>query len=287
MSLGESLVRVGFHVSIAGTLDEAVDRAVELGCNTFQMFTRTPRAWAADELTSEEVRAFVEKVNSHDVKPVFAHAPYLMNLASARRDVYVKSVKTLKQELERCGRLEIPFLVTHLGSHLGSGKQRGFERIKNAIDEAYRSVGNGVVLLLENTAGTRNSMGGRFEDIRHIIKGLAQPEVVGVCFDTAHGFASGYGLRSVKAVEDTLRTFDAVIGLGKLKLVHLNDSKAGLGSRVDRHEHIGLGKIGEKGFQAILHSRFKELPLILETPWKGDRSDVDNLRKVKELAGEP
>ncbi len=283
----EIMLRVGFHVSIAGTIDEAVDRAVELGCNTFQMFTRTPRAWAADELCSEEVRVFIDKVNSYDVKPVFAHVPYLLNLASARQDVYAKSVKTLKEEVARCRRLEVPFLVTHLGSHLGAGKQKGFERIVKAIDEAYRSEGSGgVMLLLENTAGTRNSMGGRFEDISHIINGVAKPEVVGVCFDTAHGFASGYDLRSVKAVEETLRVFDKVIGFSKLKLVHLNDSWGGWNSRVDRHQHIGLGKIGEKGFRAILHSRFRELPLILETPWEGSMRDIDNLRKVKELAGE-
>jgi deoxyribonuclease-4 len=142
------------------------------------------------------------------------------------------------------------------------------------------------MLLLENTAGTRNSMGDRFEDIQRIIHSLARPEVVGVCFDTSHGFAAGYDLRSEKAVEKTLHMFDEVIGFGKLKLVHLNDSLAGLGSRVDRHEHIGLGKIGERGFWAILHSRFASLPLILETPWRGARSDYDNLRKVRMLAGE-
>jgi len=215
------MLRVGFHVSIGGSLDEAVDRAVELGCNTFQIFTRTPRTWVAEELSREEICAFIDKVNSHNVRPVFAHVPYLVNLASARQDVYVKSVKTLKEELTRCRRLEVPFLVTHLGSHLGAGKQKGFERIVKAIDEAYRSEGSGVMLLLENTAGTRNSMGGRFEDISHIINSVAKREVVGVCFDTAHGFASGYDLRSVKAVEETLRVFDEVIGFSRLKLVHL------------------------------------------------------------------
>jgi deoxyribonuclease-4 len=250
------------------------------------MFTRTPRAWAVRDLVDEEVRAFVDKVNSHDVKPVFAHVPYLLNLASARRDVYVKSVETLKEEIGRCRRLEIPFLVTHLGSHLGSGKKMGFERIVGAVDEAYKTGDIGVMLLLENTAGTRNSMGGRFEDVQRIIQSLARPENVGVCFDTAHGFASGYDLRSEKSVEKTLHVFDEVIGFSKLKLVHLNDSLGGLGSRVDRHEHIGLGKIGENGFRAILHSRFRELPLILETPWDDGRCDVDNLRKVKELAEE-
>jgi deoxyribonuclease-4 len=279
-------VRIGFHVSIAGTLDEAVDRAVELGCTTFQMFTRTPRAWAAAYLAEAEVRAFVDKVNSFDVKPVFAHTPYILNLASARRDVYVKSVMTLKEELDRCRILEIPFLVTHLGSHLGSGKKLGFERIVDAFNEVYRSGECGVMLLLENTAGTRNSMGDRFEDIKYIIDGLARPETVGICFDTSHGFAAGYDLRSEKAVYQTLRVFDEVIGFNKLHLVHLNDSLGRLGSRVDRHQHIGLGEIGEGGFRAILHSRFREVPLVMETPWDESGSDIDNLRKVKELAGE-
>lgn len=279
-------MRVGFHVSIAGTLDEAVDRAVELGCNTFQMFTRTPRAWTAVDLSDVEVMAFVDKVNNYDMKPVFAHVPYLLNLASAKRDVYKKSVMTLKKELGRCRRLEVPFLVTHLGSHLGSGKKLGFQRIVDAIDEVYIHDECGVMLLLENTAGTKNSMGDRFEDIRRIIGNLARPEVAGVCFDTSHGFAAGYDLRSEKAVEQTLRVFDEVVGFEKLKLVHLNDSLGGLGSRIDRHQHIGLGKIGDEGFRAILHSRFRELPLIMETPWDESRSDIDNLRKVKELAGE-
>ncbi len=279
-------MKVGFHVSIAGTLDEAVDRAVEIGCNTFQMFTRTPRAWAAAYLAEAEVKAFVDKVNSFDVKPVFAHIPYLLNLASARRDVYVKSVMTLKEELGRCRSLEIPFLVTHLGSHLGSGKKLGFERIVDAVNEVFRSGECGVMLLLENTAGTRNSMGDRFEDIKYIIDSLARPEAVGVCFDTSHGFAAGYDLRSEKAVNQTLRMFDEVIGFDKLQLVHLNDSLGGLGSRVDRHQHIGLGEIGERGFRAILHSRFREVPLVMETPWDEAGSDIDNLRKVKESAGE-
>jgi len=280
-------VRVGFHVSIEGALDEAVDRAVELGCTTFQMFTRTPRAWAALELDEAEVRAFVDKVNSFDVKPIFVHAPYLLNLASARQNVYARSVEILKEELGRCRKLEIPYLVTHLGSHLGSGKKLGFERIIAAVNEVNRGGGCGVTLLLENTAGTRNIMGSRFEDIGHIIGSLTRPEAVGVCFDTAHGFAAGYDLRSEKAVDRTLRSFDESIGFKRLRLVHLNDSLGGFNSRIDRHQHIGLGEIGEEGFRAILHSKLVELPLIMETPWEEPGSDVDNMRKVKELAGEP
>lgn len=281
------MLRIGFHVSIVGKIDEAVDRAVELGCNTFQIFTRNPRSWTAEKLRPEEAEAFIEKVNRYDMEPVFAHMPYLANLASVRENIYYKSAETLRKELERCRVLKIPYLVTHLGSHLGAGKSMGFKRIIQAIDEAYSSLNGEVILLLENTAGTRNSMGGSFEDIKHIIDGLRRPELVGVCFDTAHGYAAGYDLRTPSAVEETIRRLDETIGLNNLRLVHLNDSRGGLGSRIDRHEHIGLGKIGEDGFKAILRSELGQVPLIMETPVDDRRSDVENLLKVLELAGFP
>ena len=277
-------MRVGFHVSIHGSIDRAVDRAVELNCNTFQIFTRNPRQWKPTKLTSETARAFSDKVKSHDVKPVFAHMPYLPNLASPKDDVYSKSVETLTSELERCRRLEIPYLVTHLGSHLGAGMQTGFMRLINAINQAFNVTGGGVTLLLENTAGTRNSMGGTLEDIQHIIEQLVHPEWIGICFDTSHAFAAGYDLRTWETVEETVRKIDEIIGFEKLRLVHLNDSKGDLNSRIDRHEHIGMGKIGEEGFRNILGSRLGALPLILETPKDARRNDVGNLRKVKELA---
>jgi len=279
-------VRVGFHVSIAGSIDRAVDRAAQIGCTTFQMFTRNPRGWKPKKLRAQDVEAFIEKVQSHDVRPVFGHMPYLANLASPRNDVYQKSVETLKGELKRCRRLQIPFLVTHLGSHLGTGMQAGFQRIVNAIDEAFAAFGDDVMLLLENTAGTSNSMGGSFEDIQAIIKRLAQPEKVGVCFDTSHAFAAGYDLRNKAAVEETIRRFDKTIGSEKLRLIHLNDSLGDLNSHIDRHEHLGLGKIGDEGFRNVLQSKLGSLPLILETPKDWRRSDVENLEKVKELAGQ-
>lgn len=277
-------MRVGFHVSIDGSIDRAVNRAVELKCNTFQIFTRNPRQWKSTELTSETAKAFSDKVKNYGMKPVFAHMPYLPNLASPRDEVYEKSVKTLTSELERCRRLEIPYLVTHLGSHLGAGMQTGFMRLINGINQAFNVNGGGVTLLLENTAGTRNSMGGTLEDIQYIIERLSHPERVGVCFDTSHAFAAGYDLRTEETVDVTIRKIDEIIGLEKLKLVHLNDSKGDLNSRIDRHEHIGMGKIGEEGFRNILGSRLGALPLILETPKDSRRSDVGNLRKVKELA---
>jgi len=279
------LLKIGFHVSIIGRIDEAVDRAVEIGCNTFQIFTRNPRSWKAENLKREEVKAFIEKVERFDMQPVFAHMPYLANLASPRPNIYFLSVKTLKMELERCRILKIPYLVTHLGSHLGSGKSEGFKRIIKAINEAYSSVGGGVTLLLENTAGTKNSMGSSFEDIKYIIDNLKFPDFVGVCFDTAHAYAAGYDLRTQCAVQDVIRRFDEIIGFERLRLVHLNDSRGGLGSHIDRHEHIGMGKIGEEGFRAILKSKLGSLPLIMETPIDERRSDVENLLKVLELAG--
>lgn len=279
-------MRVGFHTSIADSIDKAVDRAVDLGCNTFQIFTSNPRQWKPKELTFKEIKMFIEKVSSNDVNPVFAHMPYLPNLASPKDGVYAKSVGTLMSELKRCRRLKIPYLVTHLGSHLGAGMEIGFERIINAINKVFKVAGENVILLLENTAGTKNSMGGSFEDIQHIIGRLSRPEWIGVCFDTSHAFAAGYDLRTQKAVEKTIRKFDTIIGLEKLKLVHLNDSIGDLNSHIDRHEHIGMGKIGEEGFRNVLRSSLGRVPLILETPIDARRSDIANLRKVKELAGE-
>ncbi|MEM2110716.1 MAG: deoxyribonuclease IV [Candidatus Bathyarchaeia archaeon] len=279
-------MRVGFHVSISGSIDQAVDRAIALGCNTFQIFTRNPRGWRSKPLTLGEVKAFVEKMNSYDVKPVFSHMPYLSNLASPRDDVYAKSVETLASEMERCRRLEILFLVTHLGSHLGAGKQTGFERIVNAINQAFSIAGEGITLLLENTAGTQNSMGNSFEDIYYIIENSAYSKSIGICFDTCHAFASGYDFRTKKAIEELVFKIDRIIGFERLMLVHLNDSVGDLNYHIDRHEHIGMGKIGEEGFRNFLKSRFGQLPLILETPKDLRRSDFENLVKAKELAGE-
>lgn len=280
-------MKIGLHLSIAGSIDRAVDRALLLGCNTFQIFTRNPRQWRARELTAEETEAFVEKVKKSDVKPVFSHMPYLPNLASPRDDVYSKSVEALTLELERGSRLKIPYLVTHLGSHLGAGVEAGTDRIVDAIDRSLGASDGRVMLLLENSAGTKHSMGGSFEGIADILRRLAHPECVGLCLDTCHAFAAGYDLRTRTAVEGTLRKIDETIGFEKLHLVHLNDSRGDLNSHIDRHEHIGLGKIGEKGFRNILKSRLSRLPLILETPQDETRRDIDNLGKVIELAGEP
>lgn len=277
-------MRFGFHISIHGSIDLSVNRAEELGCNTFQIFTRSPRQWNSPEIIPETAIAFREKMKNRDIKPVFAHMPYLPNLASPRNEIYLKSLKTLSSELERCKLLNIPYLVTHLGSHLGTGKHQGFSRLINGIDEVLFTSEKQVTLLLENTAGTKNSMGSTFEDLNHIIESLAHPEMVGICFDTSHAFAAGYDLRTEDNIEAIIQKIDELIGFERLKIVHLNDSKGEFNSHIDRHEHIGLGNIGEEGFRNLLASKFNKIPMIMETPKDIRRDDIGNMKKVKELA---
>ncbi|MEJ2272467.1 MAG: deoxyribonuclease IV [Candidatus Bathyarchaeota archaeon] len=277
-------MRFGFHISIQGSIDLSVDRAEELGCNTFQIFTRSPRQWNSSKIVPETARVFREKMKNRDIKPVFAHMPYLPNLASPRNEIYAKSIKTLSLELERCRLLNIPYLVTHLGSHLGVGKQEGFSKLIGGIDEALSTSEKQVTLLLENTAGTKNSMGSTFEDLNHIIESLEHSEMVGICFDTSHAFAAGYDLRSEENIEDVIEKIDKLIGFERLKIVHLNDSRGELNSHIDRHEHIGLGNIGEEGFRNLFTSKFNKIPMIMETPKDSRRDDIGNMKKVKELA---
>ena len=276
-------LRLGFHLSISGSIDKVFDRAADTESNTFQMFSRNPRGWRSTKLDIVEVENFRMKLERSGIWPVFVHTPYLLNLASPKEDVYLKSVGVLKDELLAASELGIPFVVTHLGSHVGFGKKTGFGRIIKAINDSFSAVENQVVLLLENTAGTKNSMGSSLEDIESILSRIEDENRVGLCFDTCHAFAAGYDLVSRGAVEHTLKVIDEVIGFEKLKLVHLNDSKGGLGCRIDRHEHIGLGRIGERGFRNILKSKLRSLPLILETPIDERRDDIDNLKKVREL----
>ena len=279
------MVKAGFHVSIAGTIDSAVDRARELTCETFQVFTRNPRGWKFRKLDPAEVEMFRKKNEVDALAPVVAHMPYLPNLSSPMKGIYNRSVKSLSAELDRCGQLGIQYLVTHLGSHLGKGPDLGLERLTGAINQALGENENEVVLLLENTAGQKNSMGSTFDDIRRILNGVDLKRRIGVCLDTAHAYAAGYDLHSPRGVEETLQRFDSAIGLRLLKVIHLNDSKFGLGSGRDRHEHIGMGYIGEAGFKALFkQDAVKSLPFIMETPIDERRDEAGNMRKVRQLA---
>ncbi|HVN66624.1 MAG TPA: deoxyribonuclease IV [Methanomicrobiales archaeon] len=281
------MVTVGVHVSIAKSIDLAVDRAKEIGCDTFQIFSRSPRGWSYKDLTEEQVKAFREKLKASSISPAVDHMPYLPNLASPKGEHYRRSVGTLKVELHRSGQLGIPYLVTHLGHYRDEGKEGGYAGVIGAVNEAFSSVKNDVMLLLETTAGERNTVGGTFEDIRRIIDGIEGQERAGVCFDTCHTFVAGYELRTPEGIRQTLDHFDEIIGIPRLKVVHLNDARGEFGSHWDRHEHIGMGTIGEEGFRNILHHPvLSRLPLICETPVDGRRDDRGNILKVRELAGE-
>ena len=280
-----SPIKCGVHVSIAGSIDQAVDRARQRNCDTFQIFTRNPRSWKLKKLIPEEATQFRDKLKASAITPAVAHMPYLPNLSCPKKGLYKKSLRALIVELERCDVLGIPYLVAHLGSHLGKGRAIGLERLVEAIDTAFNASKGKTMLLLENTAGTRNSMGSSFEDIQEIIDRVKEKSRVAVCFDTCHAFGAGYDLRDVASVESTVAELKRTVGLESPKVVHANDSKGELGSGRDRHEHIGMGHIGEQGFRAILHNDvFRRLPLILETPIDKRTTDVTNLRKLRELA---
>ena len=275
-------MKIGCHVSIADSIDRSVDRASEIGCNTFQIFTRSPRMWKARTLTEEEITVFKEKIAKTDIKPVVSHMPYLPNLSSSKPEPYKRSVDTLRLELERSNTLDIPYVVTHLGSHLGKGKEEGQKQIVNAIDTAVSGLDKHPIILLENTSGKKNEVGSTFKEIGEIIDRVSIDRI-GVCFDTCHAYARGYDIATPNGLEETINEIESNIGFDKVRIVHLNDSKGELGSRMDRHNHIGLGNIGEKGFINFLSSSFREKPLILETPIDEFRSDKDNLAKAREL----
>ncbi len=232
----------------------------------------------------DEAELFMAKLKESGLDLAADHMPYLPNLASPKEDVFAKSVETLATELMRCQMLGIPYLVTHLGSHLGAGREQGQKRIASALETAFSRAENDVILLLENTAGTKNSMGGSFQDIAAIIESSGARRL-GVCLDTCHLFAAGFELRTAEGLETTLDQFEKSLGLQMLKLLHLNDCRGTFGSHLDRHEHIGLGQIGEQGFRNILaHPALKDLPMILETPVDLRRDDSGNLRMARQLA---
>jgi deoxyribonuclease-4 len=264
-------------------MDQAVDRAKELGCDTFQIFTRNPRGWKFGKLKDDETNEFKRKLESYGLTPVVAHMPYLPNLSTPKKLMYNKSVKSLIAELDRCSSLNIPYVVTHLGSHLGKGPEIGLTQITAAVNQALSQSQSDVMLLLENTAGTKNSMGSSFEDIKRIVDRIEKKNRIGVCFDTAHAFAAGYDLRTPRGVEETIAKFDTILDLDLLKVIHLNDSKVGQGSGRDRHEHVGTGYIGIEGFKTLFrHPDLTNLPFIMETPETKD--EAAEIRRVRALS---
>jgi deoxyribonuclease-4 len=279
-------MQIGCHVSISGSIDKSVDNAVERKCSAFQIFTRNPRGWHVKELTKDDIDNFKSKLKSSKIDrlAICAHMPYLPNLATPKDDGFEKSVKTLVDEVERCAQLGIPYLVTHLGSHLGTGEEAGIKKLVKGLTEAGKTK-NDVMILLENTAGQKNSVGSNFEQLGKIFKQLKPAKKFGICLDTCHAFVAGYDLKTEENVKKTFAEFDKHVGIDHLKILHLNDARGELGCNLDRHYHLGLGGIGEKGIKSVIKfANNKNIPIILETPIDDDRDDFENVRIAKEFA---
>jgi len=279
-------VQIGAHVSISGSIANAITNASERKCSAFQVFTSNPRGWHAKDLTDDGVTNYKNNLSQSNIDrfATVAHMPYLPNLSSPEISVYEKSIHTMIREVERCDKLGIPYLVTHLGSHKGTGEDKGIQRLVSALTEVAKT-NKDVTILLENTAGQKNSVGSDFTQLAEIFFGLKPASRFGICIDTCHAFAAGYDLRNEKNVKDVFEKFDSEIGLKHVKIIHLNDSKGELGCHLDRHEHIGLGHIGEAGLSQVVKLANKnKIPIILETPIDERRTDFENIRKAKDLA---
>ncbi|MEZ7989305.1 MAG: deoxyribonuclease IV [Nitrosopumilus sp.] len=279
-------MQLGCHVSASGSIDKAVDNAVERNCSAFQIFTRSPRSWHAKELTKEVIDAFKSKLKASKIDrfATCAHMPYLPNLATPKDDAFEKSVNTLISEVERCAQLGIPYLVTHLGSHLGTGEEAGIKKLVEGLTKAGQTK-NDVMILLENTAGQKNSVGSDFKQLGEIFKQLKPGKKFGVCLDTCHAFVAGYDLRTADKVKETFKEFDKHVGIENLKILHLNDARGELGCNLDRHYHLGLGGIGEEGITSVVKfANKKKIPIILETPIDDDRNDFENVKIAKGFA---
>lgn len=277
---------IGFHVSISGSIDQAVDRALEMGCTTFQIFTRNPRGWAFKPLDEGQAQLFREKRGKAGYERVVAHMPYLPNLAASIKPYQKQSRASLKAEVARCEMLEVDYLVAHIGSHMGKGTMEGVRNVIGACNEALDANPGKTVLLIETMAGQKHSVGSRFEELRLILDGVSESARMGVCLDTCHVFAAGFDISGKQAVERTMGMFADVVGKERLKVVHLNDSVGPVGSGLDRHEYVGKGQIGEKGFRAFLHyGDVAKLPLIMEVPVEEKTQYDENLRMARRLVG--
>lgn len=276
---------LGAHVSIAGGVEESVLRGEELGCEAIQIFSKNQRQWNSKPLSSDSIHSFQEKLKDSSCRQVVIHDSYLINLAHPDRDKRQKSIYSFLDEMQRADQLGVPFLVFHPGSHLKAGEKRGIRIIAESLNRVFTDQREGNVrLLLEITAGQGTNLGYKFEHISEIISLVENKERIGVCFDTAHAFEAGYDIRTEEGYDRIFLEFDRIIGLERLKVFHLNDSKTDVGSRVDRHENVGKGMIGRKFFSILVNdSRFREHAMILETPGGEEkyREDLFLLRQME------
>ncbi len=285
---GNCMLELGSHLSVAGGVDKAIDRAEPLAFTSLQIFTKNANQWAAKPLEPDVVEQFREKLAASTIKKVVAHDSYLINIASPDEAMWEKSIDALKTELDRCDILGVPWLVSHPGAHMESGVQAGIERVAAAVNRIHAELPDGQASLsIETTAGQGTTLGRTFEEIADIIDRIEDKDRVSVCLDTCHIFAAGYDIRTAETYADTMQRFDDIIGMQYLKVIHLNDSQKPFASNRDRHAHIGEGEIGLEAFRCFLNDlRLAGLPGILETP-KDDEGENDrkNLSVLQSLIG--
>lgn len=278
---------LGANVSVAGGLHKAWSRAADLGCDAMQIFVKNPNRWNAPPLTDEQVALYRSEAAQHTLGPVVAHASYLINLASPKPEIVAKSRRALADELSRASRLGVAGVVVHPGAHVGAGVEAGVARVAKSVNAVLAEVEKSETkLLLETMAGQGTTLGRTFEELAMILAGVAQPERVGICFDTCHVFAAGYALADEAGYEATWAAFEAALGWEKLGCIHVNDSRHPLGSHKDRHANVGVGEIGAEGFGRLVNDgRLEPVPLLLETPLgddgDGHRRDLARLRQLQ------
>jgi len=281
---------LGAHVSTAGGVPMAVTRAVSIGCTAIQLFVKNNMQWFAPApFGTEELRGFHEHEKRGELKTVFGHSGYMINLAATNPQFLAKSRQALEEELRRAAQLDLPFLVLHPGAHMGAGIEAGLRRVIESLDAVFARLGPVTTrVALEITAGQGTCLGCTFEQLDFILRNVCESERLCICLDTAHLFAAGYDLRTAKGTESVFNAFDKIVGRKHLAALHLNDSKTAFGSKVDRHEHIGQGQIGLDAFRYIMNApRFLQIPKVLETP-KGKEmlEDIANLKTLRELRSE-
>lgn len=282
-----SKILLGAHMSIGGGVHRAIERGCSIECTAMQIFVKNNMQWFARPLERSEIKAFVRHAQRKQIEAAFAHSSYLINLAATNPQFHANSLRALAEELMRADQLELPFLVMHPGAHLGRGEEAGLARIIDSIDAVHAVLPKTKTkIALETTAGQGSCLGASFDQIADIIERVREPERLCVCLDTAHVHAAGYDISGDKGARKMFAEFDRVIGLERLVAIHLNDSKTECGSRVDRHEHIGKGKIGLDAFCFIMRDkRFAKIPKVLETPKGKDlREDVENMQTLRNLA---
>jgi len=276
-------MKFGAHVSISGGIDKAPSRAFELGCECFQMFTRSPRGGVPPPLDSKIIDTFLNECSKYNLSDYYVHTPYYINLASENGNIRSASISIIKEDLKRGSSLGVKYVMTHLGSSMRIGKREAIIKAIEALRQVLDQTTYPTNLLLENSAGQGETIGNTFEELAEILDKVGAPDL-GICLDTAHLLASGYDIRTKDTVNNTIQNFDSIVGLGKLKLLHGNDSKVGLGERKDRHEHIGKGKIGEMGFKSIVNNHHLiDIDMIVETPVEKVDDDIKNLKRLKGL----